>query len=76
MEGNHISVKQISNVRLTLASCCRVHVTFIDKEGLQSTFAVAEGDNLLDIAQSQDIDMEGMYLWVLVLSCLLQELNC
>lgn len=52
--------------RLTLASCCRVHVTFIDKEGLESTFAVAEGDNLLDIAQSQDIDMEGMYLWALV----------
>ncbi|MCJ1344547.1 hypothetical protein MMC31_002750 [Peltigera leucophlebia] len=36
-----------------------VHVTFIDKEGLESSFAVAEGDNLLDIAQSEDIDMEG-----------------
>lgn len=55
-------------VRLTLASYCRVHVTFIDKEGLESTFAVAEGDNLLDIAQSEDIDMEGTYLWVLVLA--------
>lgn len=40
-----------------------MHVTFIDKEGLESTFAVAEGDNLLDIAQSEDIEMEGMYLW-------------
>lgn len=43
-----------------------MHVTFIDKEGLESTFSVAEGDNLLDIAQSEDIDMEGMYLGVLV----------
>lgn len=49
-------------VRLTLTYYFRVHVTFIDKEGLESTFAVGEGDNLLDIAQSEDIDMEGMYL--------------
>lgn len=61
-------------VRLTLTSYCRVHVTFIDKEGLESTFAVAEGDNLLDIAQSEDIDMEGMFSS----SCLLYigEKNC
>lgn len=45
-----------------------MHITFIDKEGLESTFAVAEGDNLLDIAQSEDIDMEGMYLGALVLA--------
>lgn len=50
-------------VGLTLWSYRRVHVTFIDKEGLESTFAVAEGDNLLDIAQSEDIEMEGMYLF-------------
>ncbi|PSN74505.1 ferredoxin [Corynespora cassiicola Philippines] len=34
-------------------------VTFIDKDGDSHTFEVAEGDNLLDIAQANDLDMEG-----------------
>ncbi|OAG41834.1 hypothetical protein AYO21_03837 [Fonsecaea monophora] len=33
-------------------------VTFIDKEGDEHTFEVAEGDNLLDIAQANDLEME------------------
>jgi len=37
----------------------RLHVTFIDKEGEEHTFEVAKGDNLLDIAQENDIEMEG-----------------
>ncbi|KAL6722193.1 mitochondrial matrix iron-sulfur protein [Lecanora helva] len=36
----------------------RLHVTFIDKEGEEHKFEVANGDNLLDIAQSQDLEME------------------
>ena len=35
------------------------HVTFIDKEGQSHTFTVADGDNLLDIAQANDLEMEG-----------------
>ncbi|KAF1996478.1 ferredoxin [Amniculicola lignicola CBS 123094] len=35
------------------------HVTFIDKEGLEHTFEVSDGDNLLDIAQDNDLEMEG-----------------
>ncbi|KAK7189758.1 2fe-2s iron-sulfur cluster binding domain protein [Paraphaeosphaeria sporulosa] len=35
------------------------HVTFITKEGTSHTFAVADGDNLLDIAQDNDLEMEG-----------------
>ena len=35
------------------------HVTFIDKDGHESTFEVADGDNLLDIAQANDLEMEG-----------------
>lgn len=35
------------------------HVTFIDKEGQEHTFEVADGDNLLDIAQANDLEMEG-----------------
>ena len=35
------------------------HVTFIDKDGDKSTFQVADGDNLLDIAQANDLEMEG-----------------
>ncbi|KAL6704406.1 mitochondrial matrix iron-sulfur protein [Coniothyrium glycines] len=35
------------------------HVTFIDKDNHSTTFTVADGDNLLDIAQANDIEMEG-----------------
>lgn len=34
-------------------------VTFIDKEGHEHVFKVADGDNLLDIAQANDLEMEG-----------------
>lgn len=34
-------------------------ITFIDKEGHDWTFEVSDGDNLLDIAQSNDLEMEG-----------------
>ncbi|KAA8910442.1 ferredoxin [Sphaerosporella brunnea] len=34
-------------------------ITFVDKEGERHTFEVAEGDNLLDIAQANDLEMEG-----------------
>lgn len=34
-------------------------VTFIEKDGSEVTFDVADGDNLLDIAQSNDLEMEG-----------------
>ena len=34
-------------------------MTFIDKEGDEHVFEVADGDNLLDIAQANDLEMEG-----------------
>lgn len=34
-------------------------MTFIDKEGAEHKLAVSEGDNLLDIAQANDLEMEG-----------------
>src|SRR3954468_16139746 len=37
----------------------RLYVTFIDKEGAEHKFAVSKGDNLLDIAQANDLEMEG-----------------
>lgn len=36
-----------------------LHVTFIDKDGEEHTFEVSAGDNLLDIAQDNDLEMEG-----------------
>lgn len=36
-----------------------LHVTFITKEGTQIPLEVAEGDNLMDIAQANGIDIEG-----------------
>ncbi|RCK62355.1 Adrenodoxin, mitochondrial [Candida viswanathii] len=34
-------------------------ITFITKDGQQLTYEVAEGDNILDIAQAHNLDMEG-----------------
>ncbi|RGP79961.1 2fe-2s iron-sulfur cluster binding domain [Fusarium longipes] len=36
-----------------------LYVTFIEKDGTENKFAVSEGDNLLDIAQANDLEMEG-----------------
>ncbi|SPO00756.1 probable mitochondrial ferredoxin [Cephalotrichum gorgonifer] len=36
-----------------------LYVTFIDKDGTEVKLAVCEGDNLLDIAQANDLEMEG-----------------
>jgi len=37
----------------------RRKITFIDKDSQSHTFTVADGANLLDIAQAHDLDMEG-----------------
>jgi len=37
----------------------RLWVTFIDKEGAEHKIAASKGDNLLDIAQANDLEMEG-----------------
>ena len=39
----------------------RLHVTFIDKDGDRHDFEVSQGDNLLDIAQANDLEMEGKF---------------
>ncbi|OTA99060.1 hypothetical protein M426DRAFT_325465 [Hypoxylon sp. CI-4A] len=36
-----------------------LYITFIDKEEKEHKFAVSKGDNLLDIAQANDLEMEG-----------------
>lgn len=41
------------------------HVTFVDKEGGRYDFEVADGDNLLDIAQANDLEMEGRLIFEL-----------
>lgn len=38
---------------------CRLNISFIDKDGEKYDFQVSEGDNLLDIAQANDLEMEG-----------------
>ncbi|KAL5602872.1 hypothetical protein FOBRF1_010405 [Fusarium oxysporum] len=47
---------QLESIRLTLLG---LYVTFIEKDGTENKFAVSEGDNLLDIAQANDLEMEG-----------------
>ena len=41
----------------------RLHVTILEKDGTRHEFEVAAGDNLLDIAQANDLEMEGMQLY-------------
>lgn len=36
-----------------------LHIGIIDKEGDRHDFEVSEGDNILDIAQANDLEMEG-----------------
>ncbi|KAI1860006.1 uncharacterized protein JN550_011690 [Neoarthrinium moseri] len=36
-----------------------LHVTFIDKDARTHKIAVSKGDNLLDVAQANDLEMEG-----------------
>ncbi|KAI5461426.1 2Fe-2S ferredoxin-type domain-containing protein [Mariannaea sp. PMI_226] len=36
-----------------------LYITFIEKDGEEHKFAVSAGDNLLDIAQANDLEMEG-----------------
>ncbi|KAJ6022074.1 hypothetical protein N7540_007578 [Penicillium herquei] len=36
-----------------------INVSFIDKDGTRVDLQVSEGDNLLDIAQANDLEMEG-----------------
>ncbi|KAI2629263.1 ferredoxin [Hypomontagnella submonticulosa] len=36
-----------------------LYVTFVDKDGKEHKIAVSKGDNLLDIAQANDLEMEG-----------------
>ena len=40
---------------------CRLNISFIDKDGEKYDFQVSEGDNLLDIAQANDLEMEGSH---------------
>lgn len=47
----------------------RRRITFIDKEGQEHTFEVADGDNLLDIAQSEDLEMEGSHAHCALQAC-------
>jgi len=49
---------QFSLSRISINSSRRT-ITFIDKDSQTHTFTVADGDNLLDIAQANDLEMEG-----------------
>jgi len=62
-QGKSTSTKELYNGRARDNECLhRLHVAFIDKDGDKHEFEVAKGDNLLDIAQANDLEMEGMGL--------------
>ena len=50
----------ITPAQFCLTRSYRIKVTFIDKEGDEHDFEVSQGDNLLDIAQANDLEMEGI----------------
>lgn len=39
----------------------RINISIVDKDGDKHDLQVAEGDNLLDIAQANDLEMEGSH---------------
>ncbi|CCU79084.1 unnamed protein product [Blumeria hordei] len=58
---NFTTTKSSSHVRLKAPGPDEesIHVTFIDKEGNEQRIAARKGENLLSIAQSNDVEMEG-----------------
>lgn len=56
--GEEFVTKQNCWMEMTLIFQ-RLHITFVDKEGDEHTFTVSKGDNLLDIALDNDLEMEG-----------------
>ena len=50
----------VQDVDVTANKIPRINISFIDKDGTKVDLQVAEGDNLLDIAQANDLEMEGM----------------
>lgn len=58
VKSEHSSMHDPSRHVLTSISG-RIHITIIDKEGDEHTYEVAKSDNILDIAQENDLEMEG-----------------
>lgn len=54
-----VSSDEITASRDSVLNRDRINVTIVDKDGDKHDFQVAEGDNLLDIAQANDLEMEG-----------------
>ena len=48
-----------TNLPQIILTSTRLSITFIDKLQHHHTFLVAPGDTLMDIAQANDLDMEG-----------------
>ena len=64
MKSKHVRQAGERSLRLRILTCFifRLRITFIDKEGDEHNYEVAKGDNLLDIAQSEELEMEGEQL--------------
>lgn len=59
----HIFLKELKSV-------VRVQVTFIEKDGGERTVKAAVGQDLLSLAHSNEIDLEGIW------ACLLPLIGC
>lgn len=56
-----VSSDEVTASRDSVLNRDRINVTIVDKDGDKHDFQVAEGDNLLDIAQANDLEMEGSH---------------
>ncbi|KAI5288789.1 mitochondrial matrix iron-sulfur protein [Ascosphaera acerosa] len=57
--GSIEGLLDLPRIRNDMSRNASLHISFIDKDGEKYDFTVAEGDNLLDIAQANDLEMEG-----------------
>ena len=60
-DRNFVSATPVARLRATFAAASEdtVKITFVEPDGERVTVDAAIGDNLLDIAHDNDIDLEG-----------------
>ena len=76
LDRNFVSATPVARLRATFAAASEdtVKITFVEPDGERVTVDAAIGDNLLDIAHDNDIDLEGACGGEL--ACQLAMLSC
>ena len=55
----HVESNNVVLILPQMFSCCRVNITFVDRDGDKHAVEARVGDTLLEVAKEYDIDLEG-----------------